>query len=73
MLKRGYQRISEIQPDQPIEADMATDDGSDTWTGTLDPVHLSEHRAFWWRPSRGKDDLWMEVMALRNAQGAKIT
>lgn len=73
MLKRGYQKLSETRPDQPIDAEMASDDGSDAWTGTLDPVHLSEHRAFWWRPARDKDDLWMEIMALRAAQGTRVT
>lgn len=72
MLKRGYQKLSEAQPDQAIEAEMANDDGTDTWTGTLDPIHLSEHTAFWWRPARGKDDLWMEVMTLRGSQGVRV-
>jgi hypothetical protein len=73
MEKRGYRKLSQSRPDEAIEAEMANDDGSDTWTGTLDPIHLSEHVPFWWRPARGKDDLWMEVMALRGAQGVRVT
>jgi hypothetical protein len=70
--KLGYKRVSDAPPDQPTEADMANEDASDTWTGTLDPVQLSERRAFWWRPHRGRDDLWMEIMELRGADGVKV-
>jgi hypothetical protein len=70
--KLGYKRVSDAPPDQPTEADMANEDASDTWTGTLDPVQLSERRAFWWRPHRGRDDLWMEIMELRGTDGVKV-
>jgi hypothetical protein len=73
MEQRGYKKYSEAPPDQTIEADMANDDASETWTGPLEPIHLSEHRPFWWRPSRGKDDLWMEIMTLRGTQGVRVT
>jgi hypothetical protein len=72
MERRGYMKVSESRPDQPIEAEMANDDGSATWSGLLDAAHLSEHKPFWWRPARGKDDLWMEVMTLRGTQGVRI-
>lgn len=73
MLLRGFRKVSEIKPDQPIEADMVNEDGSETWTGTLDPgTQLSERMPFWWRPHRGQDDLWMEIMSLREAQGARV-
>jgi hypothetical protein len=70
--KLGYSRVNESPPDQPVQADMANEDASETWTGTLDPVQLSERRAFWWRPHRGQDDLWMEIMELRGADGVKV-
>jgi hypothetical protein len=72
MEKRGYKKVSASPPDQPVEADMANEDVSETWTGRLDPIQLSEKRPFWWRPHRGRDDLWMEIMSLREAQGARV-
>lgn len=73
MENRGFRKLSESKPDETIEAEMANDDASDTWSGTLDPIHLSERVPFWWRPARGKDDLWMEIMALRGSQGVRVT
>jgi hypothetical protein len=73
MEKLGYKKLSESRPDQAIEAEMANEDASETWTGALDPIQLSEQKPFWWRPARGKDDLWMEIMTLRVAQGARVT
>lgn len=72
MEQRGYKKFSESKPDEAIEAEMANDDASETWEGPLDPIHLSEHVPFWWRPKRGKDDLWMEIMALRGTEVVKI-
>jgi hypothetical protein len=72
MEKLGYRSVSESPPDEPLEADMASEDAADTWTGTLEPVQLSERRAFWWRPHRNKDDLWMEIMELRGSGGVKV-
>jgi hypothetical protein len=73
MEKRGYRRWSDSKPDQAIEAEMANDDASETWTGTLEPLHLSEHVPFWWRPARNKDDLWMEIVTLRGTKGVRLT
>jgi hypothetical protein len=73
MEKRGYRRWSDARPDQPIDAEMANDDASETWSGVLDPAQLSERKPFWWRPARGKDDLWVEIMTLRGTQGVRIT
>jgi hypothetical protein len=64
--------VSDSPPDQAIEADLANQDASDTWTGMFDPAQLSERRAFWWRPHRGRDDLWMEIMELRGTDGVKV-
>lgn len=72
MEKLGYRSVAEAPPEQALEADMASEDATDTWTGTLDPVQLSERRAFWWRPHRGRDDLWMEIMELRQTGGVKV-
>ena len=72
MEKLGYRSVSEAPPEQALEADMASEDYDDTWTGTLEPVQLSERRAFWWRPHRDKDDLWMEIMELRGSGGVKV-
>lgn len=72
MEKLGYRSVSESPPEQTLEADMASEDASDSWTGTLGPVQLSERRAFWWRPHRDRDDLWMEIMELRGAGGVKV-
>jgi hypothetical protein len=64
--------LSEPASDDTIDAAMASDDDSDTWEEPLDPIHLSEHVPFWWRPRRGRDDLWMEIMALRGTEVVKV-
>lgn len=72
MQQRGRGKLRESAPDEPIDADMANDDDSETWEEPLDPIHLSEHVPFWWRPRRGRDDLWMEIMALRGTEVVKV-
>ena len=72
MLERGYRKVSESPPGEATEAEMANENASETWIDILDPIQLSEHRAFWWRPHRGKDDLWMEITTLRGTENLRL-
>jgi hypothetical protein len=72
MAQRGYERYSELRPDEPVEAEMANEEGTEYWTGTLDPVQTHGPQPVWWRPARSKDDLWIELMSMKEASGAKI-
>jgi hypothetical protein len=61
----GYRKWSATKPEREIEAEMMDEEGTESWTGPLAPFDKSGHLPFWWRPARGKDDLWKEIMILR--------
>jgi hypothetical protein len=72
MEQRGYQRYSESKPDQELQAEMANEDGTEYWTGNLAAIQTHGPMPVWWRPARSKDDLWLEVMSMRETSGARI-
>jgi hypothetical protein len=69
MERLGYKNWNNAKPDREIEAEMTDEQGTEFWIGQLGPVHTSGRLPFWWRPARGKDDLWQEIMMLREMKG----
>lgn len=70
---RGYVRYNDKKPERKLVAECIDEHGANSWTAQIGPDGGGGAIPYWWRPALSKDDLWREIVKLRQPMKFKVT
>lgn len=70
---RGYVKYANQKPESKLVAECIDEHGVNSWTAEIGPDGGSGAAPYWWRPALSKDDLWREVVKLRQPVEFRVT